>query len=259
MNTAPKRSAPGGGAIAGMNLQRGSLTEFLPADEGDYPILNKRYIAFESAASSFLRKQDFVEPNHITYLRFAVCLFLFFSFGHLSYLQILILAALGGVTDFFDGAFARSASKKTRLGVLIDPIADKLLIIAVLFILVTKRALDPFYLVLMAIMETHVICIPLLSLIRDVFGSQTPGKFSYPKLRSDSADAILARTRPALPGRVKVHLYACAVFSMILGKAFHISFLSDLAHLLLLLGICSGAAAYGTYMIRWLKKPYPIF
>ena len=255
MNTAPKRSAPGGLTTARMNLQRGSLTEFLPADEDDFPILNKRYIAFERAASSFLRNQDFVAPNHITYLRFAVCLFLWLSFGHLSYLQILILTALGGVTDFLDGAFARSASKKTRLGVVIDPIADKLLVFTVLYILVARRALDPFYLMLMVIMETHVIIIPLLSLIHDAFGSQIPGKYSYPKSRRDSADAILARTRPALFGRVKVHLYACAVFSMILGKAFHISFLSDLAHLLLLLGICSGAAAYGIYMIRWLRKP----
>jgi phosphatidylglycerophosphate synthase len=258
MNMMPKQRPAGGETIARMNLQRGSLTEFLPADESDYPILNKRYIAFERAATSFLRKQEFVEPNHITYLRFAVCLFLFFSFGHLSYLQILTLAALGGVTDFFDGAFARSASKKTRLGVLIDPVADKLLIFTVLYILVAKRALDPFYLVLMIIMETHVIIIPLLSLIRDSLGSQRPKTSSYPSLKRDGADAILVRTRPALPGRIKVHLYAYAVLSMMLGKAFHISFLSDLAHLLLILGICAGAAAYGAYMMRWLKKPYPV-
>jgi len=258
MSIVPKRRAACGETIARINQHRGSLTEFLPADESDYPLLNKGYIAFERAATSFLRKQGFVEPNHITYLRFAVCLFLLFSFGHLSYLQILTLAALGGVTDFFDGAFARSASKKTRLGVLIDPLADKLLMLTILYILVAKRALDPFYLVLMVIMETHIIIIPLLSLIRDSLGGQRTGSSSYPNLKRDGVDAILVRTRPALPGRVKVHLYAYAVLGMMLGKAFHISFLSDLAHLLLILGICAGAAAYGAYMMRLLKKPYPI-
>ena len=258
MSILPKNRAAGGETIARINHRRGSLTEFLTADEDDYPILNKRYIGFERAATSFLRKQDLVEPNHITYLRFAVCLFLFFSFGHLSYLEILTLAALGGVTDFLDGAFARSASKKTRLGVLIDPLADKLLIFTVLYILVVKKALDPSYLVLMVIMETHVIIIPLLSLIRDSLGGQRIRSPSYPSLKRDGTDAILVRTRPALPGRVKVHLYAYAVLSMMLGKALHIFFLSDLAHMLLILGICAGAAAYGAYIMRWLKKPYPV-
>ena len=45
---------------------------------------------------------------------------------------------------------------------------------------------------------------------------------------------------------------------MMLGKALHIFFLSDLAHMLLILGICAGAAAYGAYIMRWLKKPYPV-
>lgn len=258
MSIVPKRRAASGETIARISHHRGYLTEFLPADESDYPLLNKRYIAFERAATSFLRKQSFVEPNHITYLRFAVCLFLLFSFGHLSYLQILTLAALGGVTDFFDGAFARSASKKTRLGVLIDPLADKLLMFTVLYILIAKRALDLCYLVLMVIMETHIIIIPLLSLIRDSLAGQRPGNSSYPDSKRDGADAVLFRTRPTLVGRLKVHLYAYAVLSVMLGKAFQVSFLSDLAQVLLILGIGAGAAAYGTYIMRWLRKPYPI-
>jgi phosphatidylglycerophosphate synthase len=255
MSIVPKRRATSGQTISRIKHHRGSWTEFLPADEDDYPLLNKRYIAFERAATTFLRKQDFVEPNHITYLRFAVCLFLLFSFGQLSYLQILTLAAIGGVTDFFDGAFARSASKKTRLGVLIDPLADKLLMLTILYILVAKRELDPRYLVLMAIMETHIIITPLLSLIRNSLVGQRVGRSSYPSLKRDGTDDILARTRPVLAGRVKVHLYAYAVLCMMLGKAFRVSFLSDLAHVLLILGMCAGAAAYGAYVMRWLKKP----
>jgi hypothetical protein len=76
-------------------------------------------------------------------------------------------------------------------------------------------------------------------------------------LKRDGTDVILARTRPALAGRIKVHLYAYAVLSMMLAKAFQVSFFSGLAHVLLILGICAGAAAYGAYVMRWLKKPYP--
>ena len=257
MSSVPKRGSASGETIARINHHRGYLTEFLEADDDDYPLLNKHYVAFERTATSFLRKQDVVDPNHITCLRFAVCLFLLFSFGHLSYLQILTLAALGGVTDFFDGAFARSASKKTRLGVLIDPLADKLLVLTILYILIAKRALDPCYLVLMVIMETHVIIAPLLSLIRDSLEGKRTASFSCPDSKRHRADAVLVRTRPALAGRVKVHLYAYGVLSVMLGKAFQVSFLSNLAHMLLILGICAGAAGYGAYVMRWLKKQHP--
>ena len=107
--------------------ERSSLTQFFPAEASDYPIRSRRYIAFERTAASFLLKQDVIEPNHITYFRFGICLLFILFYSRLSYLQILILAALGGISDFFDGALARAASKKTRLGMILDPLADKFL------------------------------------------------------------------------------------------------------------------------------------
>jgi cardiolipin synthase len=68
-----------------------------------------------------------LNPIYITYFRFGICLLLILFYSRLSYLQILILATLGGISDFFDGALARAASKKTRLGMILDPLADKFL------------------------------------------------------------------------------------------------------------------------------------
>ena len=43
---------------------------------------------------------------------------------------------LAGVTDFFDGYFARTRRQRSRIGRMLDPIADKLLVASVILMLV---------------------------------------------------------------------------------------------------------------------------
>lgn len=257
MNVVPKLLVAFWSTFAGRPHERGPLTEFMPAEKHDYPIQNRHYIAFERAAVSFLRKQDLIEPNHITYFRFAICLFLLLFFSRLSNLSILILAILGGLSDFFDGAFARSASKKTRLGSLIDPLADKALIFTIVYILVMKKVLDPLYVLLIAIMETHLIIVPLLSWFYGLFRRRT-GDVPYSTSKKKKTDAILARSKPVFMGRVKVNLYIYAILSMMLGKICDSMFLMGLANVLLILGICAGGIAFGIYMMRWSKELHPL-
>ncbi len=230
------------------------LTRFLPTEESDYPIRSKGYIAFERAATSFLCKQEFVEPNHITYFRIIVCLCLLFFSSHLSTLQILILATLGGLSDFFDGAFARSASKKTRLGIILDPLADKFLVFTLLYILVTRKVLDPIFVLLIIMMEGHLILIPALSWFYGVM----KGKSHDIKGTSKSMDGndFILKSNAALMGKIKVHLYACGLLSLFLGKAFESSVILRVGNWLLVLGITAGAIALSTYVVRWLKQPY---
>ena len=52
-----------------------------------------------------------------------------------SYLLALILFFLAGVTDYFDGYLARKYDAVSKLGEILDPIADKILILFVLFAL----------------------------------------------------------------------------------------------------------------------------
>ena len=49
-----------------------------------------------------------------------------------------ILFCLAGVTDFFDGYFARIRNEVSSLGTFLDPIADKLLVASVILILTAK-------------------------------------------------------------------------------------------------------------------------
>jgi CDP-diacylglycerol--glycerol-3-phosphate 3-phosphatidyltransferase len=50
-----------------------------------------------------------------------------------GYLLALVLFLLAGVTDYFDGYLARKYNAVSQLGEILDPIADKILILFVLF------------------------------------------------------------------------------------------------------------------------------
>ena len=50
-----------------------------------------------------------------------------------SYLSALVLFFLAGITDYLDGYFARKYNAVSQVGEILDPIADKILIIFILF------------------------------------------------------------------------------------------------------------------------------
>lgn len=76
-------------------------------------------------------------PNSLTLLRIFLVPFLVVvlltKFSDWVGLSIFLLAA---ITDYFDGYFARRMNKTTRLGTLLDPVADKLLMSAAFISLV---------------------------------------------------------------------------------------------------------------------------
>lgn len=58
---------------------------------------------------------------------------------HLGYLLAFVLYCLMGVTDYFDGYLARAQGTVSKLGVFLDPIADKIMVGAVILILCATR------------------------------------------------------------------------------------------------------------------------
>ena len=62
--------------------------------------------------------------------------------GALIATPILILA---GMSDYFDGFFARKYKVVSNFGKILDPVADKLLVIGVIFALASENMLDYFY------------------------------------------------------------------------------------------------------------------
>ena len=69
-------------------------------------------------------------PNTLTLIRIlTIPIFLGLLAYHL-YWEALVVFAIGGLTDFFDGLAARWLNQQTALGAYLDPVADKLLVIS---------------------------------------------------------------------------------------------------------------------------------
>ena len=84
-------------------------------------------------------------PNMLTYGRLAavpvVVGFLFWPTEDWARWTALGLYTLAAITDFFDGYLARAWSQQSSLGRMLDPIADKLLVAAVLLALTADKTI----------------------------------------------------------------------------------------------------------------------
>lgn len=81
-------------------------------------------------------------PNLLTLSRiFAVPLLVIFMWnpGWIGYLLAFILFTVAGITDYFDGYLARSYGTVSKLGQFLDPIADKIMVAAVIVMLIDNR------------------------------------------------------------------------------------------------------------------------
>ncbi|MBO9712720.1 CDP-diacylglycerol--glycerol-3-phosphate 3-phosphatidyltransferase [Sphingomonas sp.] len=90
-------------------------------------------------------------PNILTLSRiFTVPLlaaFLWWPEWRLGYAIAFAIYCLMGVTDYFDGYLARAQGTVSKLGVFLDPIADKIMVAAVILLLVATRTIAGWHLI----------------------------------------------------------------------------------------------------------------
>ena len=89
-------------------------------------------------------------PNIITFIRIfliPVILFLLFSENPNIVLIAGLLFIVSSVSDYFDGYLARTLNQSSKLGTLLDPIADKLLIASVIVVLVDTGVISNIHVV----------------------------------------------------------------------------------------------------------------
>ena len=85
-------------------------------------------------------------PNLLTLSRIvalpALVALLWWPDWEAGYAAAFVLYCLMGVTDYFDGYLARAQGAVSRLGIFLDPIADKIMVAAVILMLVGTRFED---------------------------------------------------------------------------------------------------------------------
>ena len=84
-------------------------------------------------------------PNLLTLSRILavpILVFLLWKPAPYDYLITFVLYCIVGITDYFDGYLARAQGLTSRLGQFLDPIADKIMVAAVLVMLMASRKAD---------------------------------------------------------------------------------------------------------------------
>jgi len=87
-------------------------------------------------------------PNILTILRLLAApmvavMFLYFTRPYADWFALLLFV-LAAVTDWFDGYLARSWKQETKLGAMLDPIADKAMVVIALMVIIGFSSWSPW-------------------------------------------------------------------------------------------------------------------
>ena len=105
-------------------------------------------------------------PNILTLSRIMaiplLAWFLWWPGWEMGYLIAFALYCLMGITDYFDGYLARTSGTVSKLGIFPDPIADKIMVAAVILVLAAQGVLNGPY-----VGDMHVVA-GLIILMREI-------------------------------------------------------------------------------------------
>ena len=86
-------------------------------------------------------------PNALTFLRFlGIPLFIYLALSKEADGWAILVLAIGGATDYFDGKLARALNQESKFGEIADPTIDRLYIAATLVVLYMREAI-PLWLI----------------------------------------------------------------------------------------------------------------
>jgi CDP-diacylglycerol--glycerol-3-phosphate 3-phosphatidyltransferase len=153
-----------------------------------------------------------------------------------------VLFSIASLTDLLDGYIARKSQQVTKVGILLDPIADKLLVISALIVLVDMAIIPAWIAIVIIAREFIVTGLRVVALSKDiVIPAETGGKIKV----TAQISAIL------------VLLFNRSPFvSEMLDRVFHISDLYDLGIVLLWIAMLLGIVSGVQYFIIFRKRYY---
>ena len=95
-------------------------------------------------------------PNAISVLRIILVIPIMISFWNEDYEMAFFLILIAGISDGVDGFLARFFNWRSRLGAILDPLADKILVIS-LFVVFAIKGLLPLWLMYLVVGRDIVI------------------------------------------------------------------------------------------------------
>ena len=104
-------------------------------------------------------------PNSLSMVRIAlipVFIYVYYLPFDWSHIAATVLFAFAGITDWFDGYLARKLGQQSHLGAILDPLADKLMVVVVLILLVADNPQNNWLLFSTVIIITREIFIATL-------------------------------------------------------------------------------------------------
>lgn len=127
-----------------------------------------------------------------------------------------VLFAIASLTDLFDGYIARKTKQVTKLGILLDPIADKLLVISALVLFVDMEVIPAWIAIVIIAREFIVTGLRIVALSKDiVIPAEMGGKIKVTAQISSILVLFIDRTF------VSIDLYAAGItllwIAMVLG------------------------------------------
>lgn len=101
-------------------------------------------------------------PNALTFLRFlGIPLFICLALHGNSDGWAILVLAVGGATDYFDGKLARALGQESRFGELADPTIDRLYIAATVVVLYIRDAIPLWLIAILVIRDVSMVLIAL--------------------------------------------------------------------------------------------------
>jgi CDP-diacylglycerol---glycerol-3-phosphate 3-phosphatidyltransferase len=106
-------------------------------------------------------------PTVLTLSRIFLIPFFVFSVYRYPVLGAAVFG-IAAATDFLDGYFARRSGQVTKFGVILDPLADKFLVISALVVLVDIERLSAFMAIILIVREFLVTGLRVVALSKDI-------------------------------------------------------------------------------------------
>lgn len=97
-------------------------------------------------------------PNLLTLFRILLVPAVVYCLVIARYDNALLLLAMGGITDYLDGYIARNFKSRSRLGSILDPIADKVLVNVVFVTLAWLDGISAMLVALVLLRDLVLIC-----------------------------------------------------------------------------------------------------